>query len=315
MQNTDEAQYRIEIVDRQSIRCLYIPSHRSIYRYKPLSNIPTSKKSKDKAFQEISSSIKQRYFNGNEGNPGSFFMKNTLIGWVIQGYGVRNGEKAIMQADNEQIKNFEGFQNVLKMILPKSLGFEEIEIRNMEVVFICNGGKDEFILETASGGISALIDMAWQIYMYSTKENEKFTVMIDEVENHLHPSMQRQVLSDLLGAFPRANFIVSTHSPLVVGSVKESAIYVLTYNEYKKIESRRLDFDKKARTASEILDEVLGVSVTIPLWAEKKLNDIVSKFIDEGANASELYKIRDDLEEAGLGNLMPSAIHTMAGRE
>ena len=201
------------------------------------------------------------------------------------------------------------------MILPKSLGFEEIEIRNMEIVFVCNRGKDEFILETASGGISALIDMAWQIYMYTPKENENFTVMIDEVENHLHPTMQRQVLSDLLRAFPKTNFIVSTHSPLVVGSVKDSAIYALTYNESKKIESRRLDFDKKARTASEILDEVLGVSVTMPLWAEEKLNDIVGKFIDEGANVNELHQIRNDLEEAGLGNLMPYAIGAMIGRE
>ncbi|MBP7722945.1 MAG: AAA family ATPase, partial [Alphaproteobacteria bacterium] len=42
---------------------------------------------------------------------------------------------------------------------------------------------------------------------------------IDEVENHLHPSMQRQVLGDFLEAFPNVCFIVSTHSPLIVGSV------------------------------------------------------------------------------------------------
>ncbi|RLB99430.1 MAG: hypothetical protein DRI57_33635, partial [Deltaproteobacteria bacterium] len=52
-----------------------------------------------------------------------------------------------------------------------------------------------------------------------------------EVENHLHPTMQRQVLPDLLNAFPDTRFIVSTHSPLVVGSVKDSTIYALVYNE------------------------------------------------------------------------------------
>ncbi len=231
VQNTNAAQYQLQIANKQPVKCFYIPSHRSIYRYQPLSNIPSAKKNKNNAFQEVSDNIKQRYFNGNESQSGSFFMKNILIGWVIQGYGVQSHEKTIMPADSEQIQNFEGFQNVLKKILPKSLGFEEIEVRNMEVVFVCNGGRDEFILETASGGISALIDMAWQIYMYSTKEHENCTVMIDEVENHLHPTMQRQVLPDLLNAFPDTRFIVSTHSPLVVGSVKDSTIYALVYNE------------------------------------------------------------------------------------
>jgi len=99
-------------------------------------------------------------------------MKHTLIGWAIQGYGVQSDtSKVIMPKDDEQILNYEGFQNVLKKILPRSLGFQELEIRNMEVVFVCNDGRDEFLLETASGGVSAIIDMAWQIYMFSTKEN------------------------------------------------------------------------------------------------------------------------------------------------
>ena len=121
----------------------------------------------------------------------------------------------------------------------------------------------------------AIIDMAWQIYMSSSKENADCTVLIDEVENHLHPSMQRQILSDLVSAFPQAKFIVSTHSPLVVGSVRDSKIFALTYDEKNKIISRKLDFERKAKTAAEVLDEVLGVSVTMPVWAEEQLKTAV----------------------------------------
>ena len=165
-----------------------------------------------------------------------------------------------MIPDQELIDNYEGFKIVLKKILPKTLGFEDFEIRNMEVLFICNDGNDNFLLEAASGGISAIIDMAWQIYMFSTKEKTDFTVIIDEVENHLHTTMQRQILHDLLNAFPSANFIVSTHSPLIVNSVRESNIFVLQYNEDNKIISEKLDLLNQAKTATEILDEVLGVS-------------------------------------------------------
>lgn len=309
VQNNNAATYQVQISKQETVKCFYIPSHRPIYRYQPISNIPTTKKNKQTAFSEVSNVTKQRYSNGNENQSASLFMKNTLIGWAIQGYGVQSTtSKTIMPADDEQISNYEGFQDVLRKILPKSLGFQELEIRNMEVVFVCNGGRDEFILETASGGISSIIDMAWQIHMFSTKENRECTVLIDEVENHLHPSMQRQILSDLLSAFPEARFIVSTHSPLVVGSVRDSSIYALLYNENNKIISRRLDFDKKAKTAAEILDEVLGVSVTMPVWAETQLNHILDKYSEAGLTENTFVALRDELREVGLDNMIPKAI-------
>lgn len=315
VQNSNVAQYQVQIPKKQAVKCFYIPSHRSFYRYQPLSNIPTAKKDKNSAFTEVSNVVRQRYFKGNEQQSGSFFMKNTLIGWAIQGYGVQSSTKTIMPADQEQISNYEGFQKVLKKILPKSLGFKELEIRNMEVVFICNDGRDEFLLETASGGISAIIDMAWQIYMYSSKENADCTVLIDEVENHLHPSMQRHILSDLVAAFPLARFIVSTHSPLVVGSVRESKIFALMYDDNNKIVSRKLDFEKKAKTAAEVLDEVLGVSVTMPVWAEEQLENIINRHSKAGLTEASFSQLRKDLADIGLEKFFPSAIQRTMGGE
>ena len=223
-----------------------------------------------------------------------------------------NNNKVVMPADQELISFYEGFQRTLRKVLPESLGFKELEIRNMEVVFICNDGADEFILETASGGISALIDIAWHIYMFSTKENSDFTVIIDEVENHLHPIMQRTILQKLLAAFPSARFIVTTHSPLVVGSVKDSSVYALSYNVNNKIMSQYLDLLGEARTASEILDEVLGVSFTMPLWVENQLDVIISKYSKNPITKESLENLRKELTEGGLEKLLPYAIKEIA---
>lgn len=309
----NSAQYNTLIQNQQQIECFYIPSHRSIYKYRSIINIPVQKKTREMAFSEMSETIKKRYIGGdNEGYIGadpennSFLMKSTLISWAIQGYG-----NQAMSQDQELIDNYEGFKTVLKNILPKTLGFENFEIRNMEIVFICNNGNDEFLLETASGGISAIIDIAWQIYMYSTKEKTDFTVIIDEVENHLHPTMQRQILPDLLNAFPNANFIVSTHSPLIVNSVRESNIFVLQYDEDGKIISEKLDLLNHAKTATEILDEVLGVSFTMPIWAEEKLKNIVDSYSQKTMTESEFNNMRNQLREVGLENLVPDAIHNL----
>jgi len=297
--------YEVNFSTQQHIKCFFIPSHRSIFRYEQLTNIPTQKKQKATAFSEVSN-VTMNTYNGGGGQSSSFFIKSTLIGWAIQGYGVTGREKQIMPSDKELIKNYEGFQMVLRKVLPKSLGFNELEIRNMEVVFICNNGNDEFLLESASGGISAIIDLAWQIFMFNVNETEEFTVIIDEVENHLHPSMQRSILPDFINAFPNVNFIVSTHSPLIVNSVKNSKVYVLKYNEEKKVISTELDFNRKAKSANEILDEVLGVSFSMPIWAEEELSNIIMKYTNEKMTKDNILLLHQELSSLGMEKLLPS---------
>jgi len=306
------AQYQVSIANQQPVKSLFIPSHRPVFRYEPVVQLPLQKADKQRALASVMGSSRYHYFGGG-GQSHSWHMKSTLLGWAVLGYGVRRNErKAIMPADAEQVRYFEGFEAVLRKVLPKSLGFEEFEIRNQEVVFICNGGQDEFLLETASGGVATLIDLAWNIYMYSTRENASFTVLVDEMENHLHPSMQRAVLGDFLAAFPSIRFVVSTHSPLVVGSVRESYVYVLRYNERHKVVSQRLDLKEKAKSATDILDEVLGVTATMPIWAEVELARVVKEFGTRPVGPDSFKVLREDLTRAGLEGLVPEAISRAA---
>jgi predicted ATPase len=303
---TSSGQYHIEIdlKERRSERVgyLYIPSHRPVPKHKEVTNIPIDMKSMRQAYSEFHDIISDHYY-GREVEPTSFIIKSFLLGWAIHHHGTQT-----MSANAEPIPQINGFSRILKKILPESLGFEKIEIRNKEIIFICNDGRDEFLLETVSGGIAALIDIAWQIFMASPDENKSFTVIIDEVESHLHPTLQRQILGDLLEAFPSLRFIVSTHSPLVVGSVRDAKIYALRYDENKRVISQNLDFQNKAKTATEVLDEALGVSFTMPIWAEKKLEQIVETYTNKSMTEEEFTMMRSELEEIGLERLVPSAI-------
>ena len=306
-------QYELEILNMQGVRFFFIPSHRQTFSYRRVTEIITARKDRRTAFTEIQSNYINKHsghYGGNESS--SFIIKRTLLGWMINGYGVHNGTKTIMPSDPQQINNFEGFRDVLRKILPESLGFENIEVRDYAIVFSCNNGQDEFLLETASGGISALIDIAWQIFMFDTDSKEPFTVVIDEVENHLHPSMQRNLLPNLAAAFPHAKFIVSTHSPLVVTSVEDSFVYVLRYDELNKVRSSLLDFRNEVMNAVDILDEVLGVSTTIPTWAINKLTSILQKHSDKDPTSQSLSQLRTELSQAGLGRLFPQAIGEIA---
>ncbi|WP_270672315.1 AAA family ATPase [Aeromonas sp. QDB17] len=52
-------------------------------------------------------------------------------------------------------------------------------------------------------------------------------VLIDEIDLHLHPKWQQQVLGDLTRIFPNTQFIVTTHSPQVISTVHTDSIRVL----------------------------------------------------------------------------------------
>jgi hypothetical protein len=227
-------------------------------------------------------------------------MKETLIAWSIFGRG-----NVDMDADPEALELYLGFQNVLRTVLPESLGFRKFAIRKYEVVLECASG--DFLLDGASGGISSLIDLAWMIYMFGSPDSA-YTVIIDELENHLHPTMQRRLLGDLTRAFPRVKFIVSTHSPLVVTSLRDAAVYALKYRSADDVISERLDFHSQARSATQILDEVLGVSSTIPIWAETEINGVVRHFVDGPMDENSFNSLRAELTRLGLADYLPLAL-------
>lgn len=280
----------IHLRDRPS--GLYISSHRPKYEYANLTNISLQ----PPPMNAVHSSYISTLINHRSSNA-ALQLKSAIVTWVQLGYG-----NVASQPLPELAKNFERFQELLSMVLPEDIGFQRLELRGgSEVVFITKTG--EFILEEMSGGLGSLVHLAWLIFTYPD-ERKAITVLIDEIENHLHPSLQRIVLDKLTSAFPNAKFIVTTHSPLVVTSVQDARIYALLQGEDKKIQSTELDFSNDAKNAGEILDLVLGVPTTLPTWAETKYEEILKSYISKPVDQIDLRAFRSDLIESGLGNLV-----------
>lgn len=82
-------------------------------------------------------------------------------------------------------------------------------------------------------------------------------VLIDEVELHMHPSWQRQVLSKLKETFPNIQFIITTHSPIVLNEVDEE--YNVYFMQNENIISNLIRFDRMdGYDADYILEEFMG---------------------------------------------------------
>ncbi|ORL62368.1 AAA family ATPase [Pseudomonas putida] len=310
--------YNVEIRYLKSLEGLSINSHRPIQNYQAIGAIPTHAISAQQAYQTYHGELIQRYSQGYSQFSPVYRMKETLISMAMFGAGNEYVQK------NEPLERiFLDFKEILAQVLPPSIGFKDISVRVPDVVLVTRTG--EFMIDAASGGLMSLIDLAWQIFLYSIDRKE-FTVLLDEPENHLHPSMQRSLLLSLSKAFPTAQFVVATHSPFMVSSVKESTVHALKYasdsglvnnpeSPKASVTSVELNLDSKAATANEILRDVLGVPVSLPLWAEEDLRRIASELTAESITPEGLTKLRSDLETAGLSEYYPEALKIAVDRQ
>jgi predicted ATP-binding protein involved in virulence len=103
----------------------------------------------------------------------------------------------------------------------------------------------------------------------------EFVVLVDEIEQHLHPAWQRQVLPALQRVFTQAQLIVTTHSPQVVSSVDASSVFVLHNGEVLPVAS-----PTEGRDTNAILRSVFGVPER-PSEVQNTVDDI-AKLIDRG---------------------------------
>lgn len=229
-----------------------------------------------------------------------------------------------VQGNADMLKAFKGFIDILRLIMPPSIGFKDIAIRPPEVVLVTKSG--DFMIDAASGGVMTLIDFAWRLHIYSLTQ-PSFVVTIDEPENHLHPTMQRSLMTRLIAAFPKVQFIIATHSPFMVSAVKDSLVYVLRYldrqsgdnidenvlpSQTTRVISQKLDTVNKAGTANEILREVLGVSATMPERVESDIARIVGRYRERPIDEVTLTQLRTDLAAVGADEFYPIALADLA---
>lgn len=310
-------EYSLEMSNQKPVAGIVFSSHRTLPAYHRIPHISFQGVQPDDAFRIFVDELNHRYRGHYFGPENSlmFRIKNTIAAWAAIGEG-----NSVLQPNFDQRKAYLGFVDILKKVLPDSLGFINLAVRPPEVVMETRSG--EFLIDAVSGGVSTLIENAALIYSCSIRSDMKgkrFVVTLDEPENHLHPALQRELFGKLTTAFPQVQFIVATHSPFIVSSLKNSNVYVLRFQEAdphivveqtesRRVTSEKLDYANRAGTASEILREVLGVPATIPKWVEDDLGKIVKKYETANLTDETLAQIRRDLKEAGLTELFPEAL-------
>ena len=93
--------------------------------------------------------------------------------------------------------------------------------------FVVSQDGEELEIDQLSDGYKTMLGLAFDLSWRMAGANPHLEdplaaeaiVMIDEVDLHLHPAWQQRVVSDLLRCFPNTQFILTTHSSVVVEGI------------------------------------------------------------------------------------------------
>lgn len=114
-------------------------------------------------------------------------------------------------------------------------------------------------------------------------------VLIDEVELHMHPSWQRKVLKQLRDTFPNIQFLITTHSPIILNEVDENYNLYFMYAEKGDVQAeliKRLD----GYDTNVVLEQFMGTK-SLNVKTEKLIHTIYSD-ISQGEYAEAEKNIR-----------------------
>ena len=172
-------------------------------------------------------------------------------------------EQAVLEDSVKNVRN--AVRSVLK---PYGDCWLDYDSAKREIVILDADRKTKLGLDRQSDGVQVMLATVGDIATRTSLWNPQFgaeaatltpgIVLIDEVDMHLHPSWQQVVLRSLTDAFPKVQFIVTTHSPQVLTTIRKENIRVLACDEDGKWTAREPAASPLARESGDALANIMG---------------------------------------------------------
>nr|WP_242016977.1 AAA family ATPase [Trichocoleus sp. FACHB-46] len=149
-----------------------------------------------------------------------------------------------------------------------------------------------------------MVDLAVRLFRrYPDSEDplaEPAIVLVDEIDLHLHPKWQRNIMNFLTERFPNTQFIVTAHSPLVVQAAKDANIVLLRREGDRVVIDNNPEIVENWRV-DQVLTSVFELPTARPADLEPLLarrQELLSKARLSKADKAELQEL-----EAQIGAL------------
>ncbi|WP_318781167.1 AAA family ATPase [Amazonocrinis nigriterrae] len=159
-------------------------------------------------------------------------------------------------------KQLEAVRQAISSLLPD---FSNLRVQRSPLRMTVQKQGEELIVNQLSDGEKCLLAMVGDLARRLAIANPSLpdplkgsgVVLIDEIELHLHPKWQREIIPALTRTFPNCQFIVTTHSPQVISHVKPEQIYILEKTDEGVIAKR--PESSFGRDSNRILEDLMDV--------------------------------------------------------
>jgi hypothetical protein len=156
------------------------------------------------------------------------------------------------------------------------LGFE------LNLVF--KNGQSKLLRDLPAGYrrlYSIILDLAYRAYILNGDVEPGGIVLIDEIDLHLHPSLEQEVVRCLQEVFPRLQFIMSSHSAAVISNLDTSATYDA---DGTSVPANKILFMQEGQTQAEALTGLYGLDY----------NSALRDFMDTPSRSAEIKILGDE---------------------
>ncbi|PUA29236.1 MAG: hypothetical protein B0W54_01130 [Cellvibrio sp. 79] len=195
------------------------------------------------------------------------------------------------ELENEITKWFSNFEYKLKFLMEDDSVFLKFDADEFKFYIIQNG-KLPYTFQNLSSGYSSIFSVFSKLlmraeYLKVSPLSLCGVVIIDEIDAHLHVTLQRKILPFLSDSFPGVQYIVTTHSPFVLTSVSDAEIYDISRGEQVG--------DLSSYSYEAVLGGLFGVSSASDIL-QNKIRELSKIIKSDESSPDELQKLIDELD-------------------
>lgn len=146
-------------------------------------------------------------------------------------------KQEIVSSNKGSVREYKMFKDIVASFMKAINELDQIPVIYYSPQFseLVYKVEEEMPISKLSAGYQSLLwmimDLAYRVCILNPELKDKSQirgiVLIDEIDLHLHPKWQWKVIEALRETFEEVQFIIATHSPIVISSAKEANLILL----------------------------------------------------------------------------------------
>jgi predicted ATP-binding protein involved in virulence len=174
----------------------------------------------------------------------------------------RGWADSIARGEDRDQKNQRTINTINRAVSEFLPGFSDVHVELEPLRLLVSKQGQTLDLTQMSDGerslLAMMIDLCRRLVLANPELDDPLqgagVVLIDEIELHLHPQWQREIVEKLRRTFPRIQFVLTTHSPFLIQSLREG--------ELIRLDREDGDFAEYSdRSIEDISENVMGVPI------------------------------------------------------